>query len=219
MLRALLLIPSLLVAVVAGCQKAPAPPAEPDAPRDVARRLVAARELRDYATIAACTVPDKARIVVDLLAAADHFLAANERLCRILRAKGCAAVADALDQSVLADHLELFSRHVELISQTIEDRRAQVAFTVDGRLPLRRADFVLTDDGWRYDPGESCEPELARTFDELAARFSQVAADCEAGRIDLPSLRHEPRRLLALIAARLQPPGGPPASRPAQPDP
>jgi len=203
------LLAALLLAGV-GCERsaetaAPQPAPRRAGPREVAAQLIAARSDRDYGKIRELTVPLRAQDVVATLLAVDAFVLANAALCELVEAEVGLGAAQAIDQSRRAYHLDLFSKYVELLGETIVGETATVSFLVDGQLPARRTRFLLVDGHWRYDPGPGDYQQLAAAFEHMADGLRQVYAGLQSGRLAAAEFRLNPERLIEEVRLRLGP--------------
>src|SRR5262249_31668613 len=114
-------------------------------------------------------------------------------------------LAASIDQSHLGASLDIFSIGVQFVSETIDGDRAEVAYTVDGRVPLRRAALLRTGGAWRYDPGPGYDPALPSAFDRMADGLRMVTEDLRSGRISHDAIVGDPDRLLEEVRVRLLP--------------
>lgn len=190
----------LTAGVLTGCDR----PEPPPGPKAVLRELIAARAAHDHQRIIAHTHPERARTLVSTLLALDEFLVANNRLCDALRAAGLTGVAQSVDQSHLAHRLGVFSPRVELLDEHITGDTAEVAFTVDGRLPARRAQLVRRDGRWCYDPGPA-PPRLPDAFREMARGLREARATFERGDITVAEIKRDPAIMLSEVISWLRP--------------
>ena len=134
---------ALMVLGCPACERA-APPdnAAVRSPRETIQRIIAAREAGSYQTLNELIVRERTHEVVKTLMAVDEFLHANKTLCDYVRGTFALGLSQSIDQSHWGAHLDIFRRHLELIDQRIEGDTATVTFTVDGRIPVRRARLV-----------------------------------------------------------------------------
>ncbi len=153
----------------------------------------------------ALIVPDHAKEVTRMLVAVDDFLAANDALCRYVREHVALGISLTIDQSELAARLDIFSRYVDLLSETIDGDQAVVVFQVDRDLPLKRAILHRIDGRWRYDPGPGYREEIPRAFASMAAGLRRVHDDLRSGRLPLAELKQDPARLGDEVRLRLSP--------------
>ena len=188
------------------CERA-APPdnAAVRSPRETIQRIIAAREAGSYQTLNELIVRERAHEVVKTLMAVDEFLHANKTLCDYVRGTFALGLSQSIDQSHWGAHLDIFSRHLELIDQRIEGDTATVTFTVDGRIPVRRARLVRIGGAWRYDPGSGYDPQLPTAFERMARGLRQVLDDLKDGRLSADAIRANPQRLVEEVRVRLQP--------------
>lgn len=178
---------------------------ERPAPRAAAERLVAARQVGGYNAVSELCLPGAAEPVVRTLMAVDGFLAANAALCSYVRDHVSFGLAQMVDFSELGRNLDLFSRNVKIVSDTVHGDQASVAFMVNDELPLRRAAFRWFDGAWRYDPGDGYDPQLLEAFDRMARGLRLVLSDLESGRIDAQALWTDPEQLVEEVRLRLLP--------------
>lgn len=196
--------------VCAGCDRSPsqsrsARAGKPagEAPRRVLQRLIELRGERKYSQLRALIVPWGAHEVIETLTAVDDFLDANRRLCDWIRDHVGLGLAQIIDQSDIGDNLGIFSRHAELLDESVTGDEARVSFAVDGRLPARRARLQRIDGTWRYDPEEGYSEYLPAAFHAMARGLERVLDDLQSGRIRADELRDYPERLVQKVKARL----------------
>ena len=158
-----------------------------------------------YRPLRRLVVPERAHEVVKTLVAVDEFLMMNKALCDYVRENFTLGLSQSIDQSRLGRNLDVFSEYVQVIEQRVDGLRATVSFTVDGRLPLRRAELVKVDGGWRYDPGEGYDPQLPAAFQRMARGLQHVLDDLKSGRLAADTLRAEPELLIEEVRVRLIP--------------
>lgn len=217
------LLALVLSAPTAGCRRPPArkPGATDSAgrtPRQTIVQLVQWREAQDYGRIQPLIVPERGADVIAALVAVDAFLQANAQLCeRVTRAVG-SGLAQVIDQSYLAYDLEIFSKYVEVLDETISDDVASVAFLVDRRLPAQTARLVRLRGRWHYDPGPGDYRGLSQAFGRMAQGLRDVEAEIEQGRLTTAVLAAQPERLQEEVRLRLTPGLKLLPPRPAAPD-
>lgn len=175
------------------------------APREAIERMLELRRLGRYGEMAALVVPERRGQVQSTLMAVDEFLHANRELCRYVAQHVGAGLSQAIDQSHWGASLDVFSRHVELLHETIEDQEATVSFQVDSRLPIRRARLARVDGAWRYDPGEGYDPELPAAFLRMARGLRDALASLQSGRLTGEAVRQSPDKLFEEVRLRLSP--------------
>jgi len=194
-----------------GCERSAAPgspPAVPGpqrSPRATIEELIALRRSGAYQSLGELVLPGRAHEITTTLLAVDEFLHANRALCNFVRDNVTPGLAQAIDQGHWSDHLGVFSRYVELVDERIEDGRAVVSFTVDGRLPLRHAELRLVNGQWRYDPGPGYDPQLPAAFKRMARGLRLVLEDLKSGKLPVETVQAEPERLLEEVRLRLLP--------------
>lgn len=174
-------------------------------PRQVVERLIQARAAGASRQIEALVVPGAAPSVLATLAAVDEFLSINRSLCDHVRRHVTPGLAAVIDQSRLGDNLDIFSAHVEILSERIDGEQAEVSFLVGGQIPARHARLVRTNEGWRYDPGEGYDPALPAAFRRMADGLRIVLEDLKSGRLPAEELRRNPQRLIEEVRLRLMP--------------
>ncbi len=182
------------------------PAAQPaDSPRAVMEALIALRARREYARMERWILTGQAAPVINFLLALDELMAANERLQLYIRREIGPALAQHVDQSALARHVEIFSPHVRLLDETRTGDAATVSFTVDGRLPAREARAVRLPNGeWRYDPGTGYSAALPAAFRRMAVGMDQAIADFRTGRLTAEEVRARPALLIQFVADHLR---------------
>lgn len=186
-----------------GCRETSPPTARGPSPREVVERIIELREGGRYAAMEKFIVPNQADGVLSTLAAVDEFLSANRALTTYVRDNLELGLSQAIDYGRFVNHLGIFSRDVELISEVIEGNAAQVAYSVAGKLPLSRAALVRTDGGWLYDPGDGFDPRLPAAFRAMAGGLRQVREDLASGRLDNAQMRADPEKLIEEVRLRL----------------
>lgn len=172
-------------------------------PRATIERLLALRAAGRYQEMGPLILAEQRRAVTDTLLAIDDFLAANRQLGDYVRDHVGLNLADSVDQSHLGGSLDVFSRFVELLDETIDGDTARVAFTVDGQLPVRRAVLRLTAGAWQYDPGAGYSPALPQAFIKMARGLRRLREELAAGAIPAAALRDDPERLAREVQLRL----------------
>jgi len=191
-------------ALIAGCNSAPGEPGGPG-PTAVVREILAARAGASYERLRPHVLPGRADEVIATLTAVDQFLVANRALCDYVAGAFGAGLSAQIDQAWIADHLDVFSRFVELHGETIDGERATVSYSVNGAVPLQRAELVRVDGAWRYDPGPGYDPGLPEAFRLMADGLKRVIADLESGKLAAPAVRADAEVLLNEIRLRLTP--------------
>jgi hypothetical protein len=226
----------LIMAGLASCDRQSSPAGAIDhksdrepSPRTVIERLISLRDRAAYQELDELIVPERGRQVAALLMAVDDFLHANDALCKYVRREFAVGLSQAIDQSHWSNNLGVFSAHVELLDEQIDGDQATVAFMVDGRLPVRRAELSLIDGHWRYEPGPGYDRRLVEAFNEMAHGLRQALSGLKAGRPAAADINSDPELLLEEIRLRLskgagllpsppttQPSGDSASSRPAE---
>jgi hypothetical protein len=181
-------------------------------PRATLQHLCALRQQQRYQELPALIVPQRSDDVVRFVRAVDEFLAANRRLCDWLGEHAGLGLSQTIDQSYVADDLGLyagddlgvFSRHVELLDETVVVDRALVTYTVESRLPARRARLRSVSGAWRYDPGATCPEELPAALRDMARGLDTLRAELQNGALPLDPLRDDPELLMEKVKARLR---------------
>lgn len=166
---------------------------------------MALRRSGTYAKMEELIVPERRHEVSRTLVAVDDFLHANAEICRYVREHVAFGAAQAMDQSALVAHLDIFSPYVELLHENVEGDRATVAYQVDRSLPLKYAELRRVDGRWLYDPGPGYLPEIPAAFGRMARGLRQVLAELRSGRLPAEELRANPDRLLEEVRLRLAP--------------
>jgi len=167
--------------------------------------VIAARDSGSYQVLNELIVPERVHEVVKTLMAVDEFLHANELLCNYVRDAFALGLSQSIDQSQWGAHLDIFSRYVELVDERVEGDAATVTFTIDERIPVHRAQLVLTDGDWRYDPGPGYDPRLPAAFQRMARGLRRVLDDLKSGRLAAETVHADPQRLVEEVRVRLQP--------------
>ena len=162
---------------------------ETESPTVVIERLIDARSRGAYAAFSELVIPEQREKVVSLLMAVDEFLHANDALCRYVRDEISLGLAETIDHGHWGARLEVFSRYVQLINETIDGDQAQVAYMIDQRLPVRYAELVRRDGRWLYDPGDGYDERLPEAFRRMARGLRDVREDLVRGRMTQEELR------------------------------
>ena len=205
------------LALLSGCARPPPAPSTgtPPAtlgPRATLERLSELRQQRQYRELPALIVPQHGENVMKFVMAVDEFLAANRRLCEWLRDHAGLGLSQTIDQSYVADDLVvyagedlgLFSQHVELLEDAVVADQATVTYTVENRLPAKRARLRQVAGAWRYDPGGACPDELPAAFRDMARGLESLLAELEHRKLDVAPLRDDPELLMEKVKARLR---------------
>ncbi len=180
-------------------------------------RLIAARKERSYQKVKALVVAERADEVLAMLMAVDDFLLANRELCKYVRDEVGLGLAQMIDQSAIAEHLEIFSPFVKLLDAVVEENVATVSFCVDGKLPVKQARLRRVGETWRYDPGPGYAPEMPKAFHRMADGLREVVVEIKSGRLAVAALRDDPELLAKEVQLRLLP-GVKMLRRPAETD-
>ncbi len=204
--RPLWLAGMLALLALPACERRPAPTSAPaTSPVAVIENLIAARRAGAYQQIRELTSPERAEQVLRTLLAVDAFLSTNQQLCDLVRTQVALGVADTIDHSRLAYHLDIFSRHVRVLDATAEGSYATVAYLVDGELPVRHAPLRLVNGAWRYDPGPGPYEALAQAFERMDHGLRQVLDALREGRLSAEQMRDDPQKLVEEVRIRLLP--------------
>jgi hypothetical protein len=195
-----------------GCERSAQTPAgavsnaaPKQSPEAVIEQLMALRRSGAYQSMSPLVVPERTHEVVNTLMAVDEFLHANRALCNFVRDRITLGLAQSIDQAHWGDHLDVFSRYVELVNEHVNGDTATVSFMVDGQLPVRRATLRRINGQWRYDPGSGYDPQLPAAFKRMARGLRQVLDDLKSGRLPIEAVRDDPERLIEEIRLRLLP--------------
>lgn len=192
-----------------GCSRDPAAQRQPFrpavSPRETITKLIEARGGARYQEMRPLILPERTAEVIATLVAVDGFLHANQRLCDLVRRQVGPGLAEIIDQGHCAYYLDIFSQHVELLDETMEDTSADVSFSVDGRVPADHARLRLVERTWRYDPGPGDYVQLADAFDRMAYGLRQTCEELESGRLSPQTLRDKPEVLVEDVRVRLLP--------------
>ncbi len=201
---------------------------------------MALRAEAKYRELTTLLAPAGGAAVADALRAVDEFLAANRRLCGWVRDRVGIGLAEAIDQSYIADELStylggsmsLFAPGVVLLDETFDGDLARVSFTVGGRLPAEQALLRRHAGVWRYDPQAVLNALVDDAFLDMARALDALRAELESGRPPPEELRRNRDKLMDKVQARLRRgvsllnkaqtegrPAGVPASQPAAPVP
>jgi len=149
--------------------------------------------------------PGRGAQLIRMLTAVDEFLSANELLCDHVRDRFTSGLSQSIDQSRWCAGLGIFSQYVSLISERIEGDTAEVAFTIDDRIPVHRVQLVIVENEWRYDPGAGYDERLPNAFQRMAKGLRQVLGDLESGQLTDEQIRTDPARLVEEVRLRLSP--------------
>lgn len=199
--------------MLCGCDRAPQAPRQPATtavktpatPSDVIHEILRVRKASQYSGLRELVLSDHVDDVTRTLVAVDDFLAANQALCELIRQQVGPGVSARVDQAHLADHLDVFSRYVDLIGEETTGENAIVRFTIDGKLPAKNAELRRIDGRWRYDPGGGYSPELVAAFEKMTEGLRALVAEFRAGTIDVSAFRANPDRLVDEVRLRLMP--------------
>ena len=198
-------IPVLLLCgltLFTGCRQqtpAPAPPLK------VAQQIVNARQSRDLATITQHVTTEDREALADMLLAIDEFDVQAIRLRTAVARHIGGGISRGCDLTSLTAELALFSQQVELLDETVDGDKATVAYALAGRLPTKRAAFVLEANHWRYDPGDFKAATFGPAFRELADGLAKVAEAVEAEKFAADEIRKNPQPLYEELRRRLEP--------------
>lgn len=202
----------LALLVAAGCDRSPSvprpaagAPAAVRTPRETIARLIAAHSSGSYREMESLMVAGRAAGAVRTLTAIDEFLLANRLLCDHVREKLSPAIAQMIDQAQIAGNLDIFSPYVELVEEEIHGDEAEVSFSVDGRLPLKRTRLVRVGGQWKYDPGEDYGANLPDAFRRMADGLRLVLDGLKQGRPPLDRILEKPELLVEEVRVRLVP--------------
>lgn len=206
-----------VLALLAGCSRPPAAASASTAtaavgPRATLQRLSELRGQQRHRELSGLIVPQHGENVVQFVMAVDEFLTANRRLCDWLGDHAGLGLSQTIDQSYVADDLVVyagedlgvFSRHVELLDEAVVADQATVTYTVENRLPAKRARLRQVGSAWRYDPGSACPDELPAAFQDMARGLESLLAELEHGKLDVARLRDDPELLMEKVKARLR---------------
>lgn len=198
--------------MTAGCDRSspdPRPaggaPAAVRTPRETIARLIAAHASKSYREMESLMVAERAAGAVRTLAAIDEFLLANRLLCDHVREKLSPAIAQLIDQAGIAGNLDVFSPYVELVEEEIRGDEAEVSFSVDGRVPLKRTRLIRVGGQWKYDPGEDYGANLPDAFRRMADGLRLVLDGLKQGRPPLDRILEKPELLVEEVRVRLIP--------------
>lgn len=182
-------------------------------PSTILTRIAEAWETRNLQQIADHATPDSRDELLETLLAIDAFLVANDALCDWVRVEIGQGAAASIDQRHLASAMGPFADGVSLtlLETYIDADVAQVSYTVDGKLPARRAAFRRIDQQWRYDPyGLDAEdretiPRLAPALSRMANGLNDLRILLERNPDEAATLRRQPEQLLERTRHALQP--------------
>lgn len=214
---------AMLASAPAGCERPSAPsPARASTtsqpgPRQTIERLIAAHRERRYGDMESLMLPGRATDAMSTLMAIDEFLLANRMLCDYVRQHVSPGVAQLIDQSPIAGNLDVFSPFVTLVDEDVRGDDAEVAFMVDGRLPLKRTRLKRIGGRWKYDPGEGYAVNLPDAFRRMADGLNFVLDGLKQGRPAADRILEKPDLLVDEVRIRLMPGVSmlkPPASQP-----
>ncbi len=136
------------------CQASSVPQGPPLSLRQTYDRLRDWHAKHSYLAMLPHMDPDSRDEVIDLLMAMDELLAANAG-AQLAISKACPGIeAERFDLAAqLADSLELFSTHIEFISDRRDGDRGTVTVQIAGRVPLTHINFRRRAGHWVYLPG------------------------------------------------------------------
>lgn len=211
--RLIVLFVMAFAIIPTACDRSPSMPDKPttagantpSTPSDVIREILKTRKSAQYSALRELVLPDRAEPITRTLLAVDDFLAANQKLCDQIRERVGPGVSARVDQSHLADHLDVFSRYVDLIGEVVDGDSAIVRFTIDGKLPAKSAQLLRIDGRWRYDPGPGYSAGLVAAFEKMTEGLRQLADELRSGALNVDPFRENPDRLLEEVRLRLLP--------------
>lgn len=197
----------VLLFCLAGCNTSSSAAGRADAttPRQVLAKLRELRAASKYREMETWIVPERAGEVARTLLAIDGFINANEALVNFVQQNVSPGLARVIDQSYLAQSLDIFSSGIGWLDEVVDGDAATVAFTIEAKIPARHAQLVRVGGSWRYDPGGGFDPAMPAAFDRMALGLRQSLDDLRSGKLSLETLRDDPRRLLEEIRLRLMP--------------
>lgn len=135
---------------------------------------------RDYDKIAPYIVENRREETIAFLRAVDQVLDTNTRLRQVADQRLGKIASRAWSLSSLENNLGVFSARTHLINQTFKGPTALVTLQEGENIPLVRASFVLTGDGWRYQASASPQ-DIIPALHRLAAVLADVTASLERG--------------------------------------
>ena len=149
-------------------------------PAEIVSRLGTYHVARDYDRIGPLIAADRREETIAFLRAVDEVLDNNTRLRQVAEERLGKLAADAWNLSALEDNLGVFSARTHLINQTFKGKTALVTLQEGENVPLVRPSFVLTDEGWKYQPPASPDGMVA-ALRGLAEILADVTTSLEEG--------------------------------------
>ncbi|MCG8408082.1 MAG: hypothetical protein MI923_23025 [Phycisphaerales bacterium] len=139
-------------------------------PAEVVDQLNDYHQKRDYKRIAPLVVAERRLATVDFLKAVDRVIDRNLMLREIAEMRYGGPMSDAWDLTAIGNNLGVFSNRIKVINQRFKGETAIVTLQEGDNVPLVRATFDLTNEGWQLRPvlpPKSAVPELGKLADIL----------------------------------------------------
>ncbi len=149
-------------------------------PAEIVSRLGTYHIARDYDRMGPLIAADRREETIAFLRAVDEVLDNNTRLRQVAEERLGKLAADAWNLSALEDNLGVFSARTHQINQVFKGRTALVTFQEGENVPLVRASFALTGEGWKYQASSSPR-DMVPALRGLAAILEDVTASLEKG--------------------------------------
>ena len=181
----------------------PASRSERLSPSEVVRTVHEHRLAGRLGALLELVVAEQRPHVLDLLHAADQLAHADRVLHAAVERQFGSAAATQFDHTAVADSFGVFSRRVEIITESIHGNRATVAIQVAGRVPLENVQLVRAGGAWRIHTDPPI-PEIPKLLRDLARTMSDAARDIERKPWPADTLRAELARRQKPILARIR---------------
>ena len=190
----------LLITGLAGCEQE-APVAVRQAPGcsaegkplsidETFHHLRACFESRSFLAMKPYLEPDRAPEAINHLLAMDELLVSNRAAIEAMMKAAPAADTELYDMSILADHLDLFSRDVEFTRSEVQGDQGVVLAKVSNKLPLKRLAFKRHGEYWVYEPGPTNE-EFTAFLRKIAKAWQRLAEVVEHKKLQPGELDRE----------------------------
>lgn len=149
-------------------------------PAEIVSRLGTYHLARDYDGMGLLIAADRREETIAFLRAVDEVLDNNTRLRQVAEERLGEVATEAWNLSALEDNLGVFSARTRLINQTFKGRAALVTLQEGENVPLVRASFVLTEEGWKYQASASPR-DMVPALRGLAVILADVTVSLEKG--------------------------------------
>lgn len=149
-------------------------------PAEIVSRLGIYHLARNYDGMGPLIAADRREETIAFLRAVDEVLDNNTRLRQVAEQRLGKLASDAWNVSALENNLGVFSARTCLINQVFKGRTAVVTLQEGENVPLVRASFVLTEEGWKYQASSSPH-DIVPALRGLAVILAEVTVSLEKG--------------------------------------